>query len=52
LSAPREVLRALLPVDEINRINNFTARVASRPDDPQKAQRQQVFIRALETIPN
>lgn len=42
----------VLPGDEINRIRYFTARVRSRPDDPQKAQRQQVFIRALDTIPN
>ncbi|HZT54502.1 MAG TPA: NYN domain-containing protein [Gaiellaceae bacterium] len=47
-----KLCRLLLPGDEINRIRYFTARVRSRPDDPGKAQRQQTFLRALETIPN
>src|SRR5215212_4342260 len=36
----------------INRIRYFTALVRPRPDDPQQRQRQQIYIRALETIPN
>ncbi len=37
---------------EINRIRYFTALVNATRDDPQKRQRQQTYIRALETIPN
>jgi len=41
-----------LPRHQINRIRYFTARVVPRPSKPQTAQRQQVYLRALETIPN
>ncbi|HLZ09176.1 MAG TPA: NYN domain-containing protein, partial [Chloroflexota bacterium] len=41
----------LVPTHEIHRIRYFTARVQSRPDDPQKAARQQLYLRALQTIP-
>lgn len=43
--------RALLPKDEVHRIRYFTALVSARPDDPQQAQRQQTYLRALRTIP-
>lgn len=43
--------RVLLPNDDINRIRYFTARVTSRPDDPGKSQRQDVYLRALQTVP-
>jgi uncharacterized LabA/DUF88 family protein len=36
----------------INQIRYFTALVRPRPDDPQQRQRQQVYIRALQTIQN
>jgi uncharacterized LabA/DUF88 family protein len=42
----------LLPEYEIARIRYFTAMVDPRPDDPQQQQRQQIYIRALTTIPN
>ena len=42
----------LLPHDEIAQIRYFTALVSPRPNDPQQAQRQQTFIRALKTFPN
>jgi hypothetical protein len=42
----------LLPRDEIACIRYFTALVKPRPDDPQQAQRQQTFLRALRTLPN
>lgn len=42
----------LLPQNEIYRIRYFTALVQNTPNDPTKAQRQQTFIRALETLPN
>ena len=40
----------LLPQDPIHRIRYFTARVSAR-SDPNTPQRQQTYIRALETIP-
>jgi hypothetical protein len=41
----------LLPKDRINRIRYFTATVSARPDNPYAPQRQQVYLRALQTIP-
>jgi uncharacterized LabA/DUF88 family protein len=41
----------LLPKDRINRIRYFTATVSARPDNPGAPQRQQVYLRALETTP-
>ena len=41
----------LLPKDRINRIRYFTATVSARTDNPNAPQRQQVYLRALETIP-
>jgi hypothetical protein len=41
----------LLPKDRINRIRYFTATVSARPDNPDAPQRQQIYLRALETIP-
>lgn len=40
------------PHYQVNQIRYFTARVQPRPTDPQQAQRQQIYIRALETLPN
>ena len=42
----------MLPGHDIGHIRYFTARVQSTPSDPQKAQRQDVYLRALRTIPN
>jgi len=42
----------LLPGHCINRIRYFTSLVTPTLSDPQKRQRQLIFIRALETIPN
>lgn len=41
----------LLPRDRINRIRYFTATVIARPDDPRAPQRQQIYHRAIETVP-
>lgn len=41
----------LLPRDQIGRIRYFTATVSARPDNPGAPQRQQVYLRALATIP-
>ena len=42
----------LLPGHQVNRIRYFTARVTSRPGDPTQAQRQQAYLRALQTVPD
>lgn len=47
----RSMSEKLVPQYDVNRIRYFTARVQSRPGDPQMAQRQQTYMRALETIP-
>jgi uncharacterized LabA/DUF88 family protein len=47
-----ELCRQVLPGIAINRIRYFTALVKSSPADPQITQRQQFYIRALETLPN
>ena len=41
----------LLPKYDIGRIRYFTTLVTNRPDDPNQAQRQQTYLRALETVP-
>ena len=45
------VFRRLLPSDNIVKIRYFTARVSSRPDDPQQAVNQETYLRALNTMP-
>ena len=45
-----KLAQLLLPRSRISRIRYFTALVANRPDDPTQAQRQQAYLRALETI--
>ena len=42
----------LLPKNDIHRIRYFTAPVQNTLKDPTKSQRQQTYIRALETLPN
>jgi hypothetical protein len=43
----------LLPTNyQLNRILYFTARVRGRPHDPNAPTRQQIYLRALATIPN
>ena len=44
--------RLLLPAHDILRIAYFTARVNGRPTDPDQPLRQQLYLRALLTIPN
>ena len=45
--------RRLLPRHQpINRIRYFTALVTPRPTDPTQRMRQEVYLRALRTIPN
>jgi uncharacterized LabA/DUF88 family protein len=42
----------LLPQYQINQIKYFTARVQGRPTDPDQPVRQEIYLRALRTIPN
>lgn len=47
-----KLCNALLPNDQIESIKYFTAKVSSRPGDPDQPIRQQLYLRALNTIPN
>jgi uncharacterized LabA/DUF88 family protein len=42
----------MLPRDVIGEIKYFTARVSARPHDPGAPTRQQIYLRALRTLPN
>ena len=42
----------LLPDHDIQTIKYFTARVSARPSNPDQDLRQQVYLRALRTLPN
>ena len=47
-----KMCQLLLPNNTINEIKYFTANVTARPGDPDQPLRQQIYLRALETIPN
>ncbi|MBC8554481.1 MAG: NYN domain-containing protein [Candidatus Brocadiales bacterium] len=47
-----ELCRLLLPKHQINKIKYFTAFVKSRPNDLNMPIRQQMYLRALRTLPN
>lgn len=42
----------MLPRDSISQIKYFTALVNPRPTDPDQLTRQQIYLRALQTVPN
>ena len=42
----------LVPNHEVGRIRYFTALVENRPDHPSRRQKQLIYLRALNTIPN
>ena len=44
--------RHLLPKNNILKIKYFTALVTARPGDPDQPSRQQIYLRALKTIPD
>lgn len=48
----RRLCQLLLPGHAIARIKYFTARVSARKDDPEKPTRQQIYLRALRTLPD
>jgi uncharacterized LabA/DUF88 family protein len=47
-----QLCRLMLPKNEIQRIRYFTARVVPRPGNPGQLQRQDLYLRALGTIPH
>jgi len=47
-----ELRRLLLPRNDIRAIRYFTARVNARAGDPDQPLRQQLYLRALATLPN
>ena len=47
-----QLCQLCFPHHTIRRIRYFTARVRATDSDPQKPQRQALFIRALQTLPN
>jgi uncharacterized LabA/DUF88 family protein len=46
-----QLCRLLLPPNDVRRINYYTARVGPRPDDPDQPRRQNLYLRALGTLP-
>ena len=48
----RKLAEVLFPGDTIHHVCYFTARIHARPEDPSQPQRQQAYLRALETLEN
>ncbi|SRR6266540_2510713 len=42
----------LLPGYQVEKIKYFMAHIQARPDDPNQPTRQQMYLRALRTLPN
>ncbi len=50
---PLELCRLSLRPDHVfNRLRYFTAKVRARPSDPTQPDRQRVYLRAIQTLPN
>lgn len=49
---PAQMCSLLLPHNTIRDIKYFTALVSARPNDPDQPVRQQLYLRALATLPN
>ncbi len=47
-----KMCQLLLPNNTLHQIKYYTARVSARVDDPDQPARQEIFFRALRTIPN
>ena len=47
-----KMVQLLLPKNQVLKIKYFTALVNARPQDPDQPLRQQIYLRALRTIPN
>ncbi len=48
---PRRLCELLLPKNTVAEIKYFTALVSARPNDPDQPMRQQLYLRALRTVP-
>lgn len=48
----RRLCQLLLPAHDVALVKYFTARVSARKDDPEKPTRQQIYLRALRTLPD
>ena len=48
----QRLAEALFPEDTVHRICYFTARISARPNNPGQGRRQQVYLKALSTLPN
>lgn len=48
----QKMCQALLPGHKLVAIKYYTAKVSARPHDPEQPMRQQIYLRALLTIPN
>lgn len=49
---PRLLCEKLLPAHKIGTLKYFTAKISARPDDPGAPTRQQIYLRALATLPD
>lgn len=47
-----KLCQLLLPKNQVIQIKYFTALVSARPSDPDQPNRQQIYLRALRTLPN
>ena len=47
-----QLFQCLFPANQVTTIKYFTAEVDNTPDDPEQSLRQQVYWRALRTLPN
>ncbi|GAP40683.1 PIN domain-containing protein [Flexilinea flocculi] len=48
----QKMVQLILPINQIKKIKYFTAVVSARQQDPEQPLRQQMYLRALRTIPN
>lgn len=48
---PFALCTSLLPSNQVDLVRYFTARVSSRPNDPNQATRQETYLRAVATVP-
>lgn len=48
---PHSLAATQLPRNKIDKVRYFTARVSARPHDLDQPQRQQIYFRALESVP-
>ena len=48
----QKMLAIVFPKNSIEKIKYYTARISPRPHDPDQPMRQEIYLRALKTIPN